>query len=524
MPILIARQKTALVLAIWLCAPAGLPADEAHPQDPASTTDTSRKATGEQAARETAIAVISKNVRVLAATGASRRAISELQRLLERAPDAPESHLLAVKIYFQFGQDDTAAFHARQASALDPESPEPHRWLARLARWGGRMEEARRHLKRAVERRPQSTDLLTELAMLYEATGHRWRAQRFYRRAARQDPDDADAALEAALSVRDPRLRDRTLQQLVRRFPDHSLGRAWANLSASVAGQPFWEIEPVAFPVEVPIQIERRQFFVVRAEINGHKRVRLLLDTGSSGLKLTRAAAESLELDIFGSLRVGGLGARSVISADLALLDSLRLGSLVLHRIPVTLLDSLPLGDGLLNPKALKSEAVRFDVSSRRLILGNSRDLMPEGSQPLRFHAVDEHPLVQLYLNGRPRLAMIDTGSGATIFDPSLVRQIPQRRRMLLTGMEFHLSGITGKVKDARPIHVARLSIAGLVVENPFLFEADLSLLSTHLGTDIQILFGADLLSRFDATFDYRMMELVLEPAQRGRRRLRPGY
>jgi hypothetical protein len=114
---------------------------------------------------------------------------------------------------------------------------------------------------------------------------------------------------------------------------------------------------------------------------------------------------------------------------------------------------------------------------------------------------------------------MIDSGSGATVLDESVVRQIPERRPMIIEGMEFSLSGVLGAVKDARPVHIARLALGPVDLENPILFEADLSRFGALLGTDVQILFGADFLSRFDATFDYRRMELTLAPLAERRRK-----
>jgi hypothetical protein len=90
---------------------------------------------------------------------------------------------------------------------------------------------------------------------------------------------------------------------------------------------------------------------------------------------------------------------------------------------------------------------------------------------------------------------------------------------MILEGIDFSVSGVLGEVRDARPVHISRLTVGGVEMEDPILFEADLSRLGEALGTEVQVLFGADFLSRFDATFDYRAMEVCLEPAGRHKRR-----
>ncbi|MCZ6779548.1 MAG: aspartyl protease family protein [Acidobacteria bacterium] len=472
-----------------------------------------------ESAEEVAVRVITVNIQVLMARKAYDTAVSELERLLRRAPDQFPVQLLATEIYFYLGQDLRVKEHAAHASELDPSSIEPYRWLARLARWRGDLEEARKHLKSALELEPDRTGLRTELATLHAAEGHYMRAQRNYRRAVRGEPDDARAAMEAALRLRNPKRRDDALRRLSERFPDDSRIQSWAALCREIEGRKFWQAQPHLSPVSVPMRIDAQHFATVGAQIGDQINVRLLLDTGTSGLKLTEEVARRAGVQTFGPLSISGLGSERAPRARLGLLKQMKLGPLTLHDVPVTVLESLPKGDGLFNPRSIGTEAVRFDVSRRKLLLGSRVDLLPEGSEPRRFFEIEEHLLVHLYLNGRSRHAMLDSGSGATILDVSLVREIPQRRPMLFEGMTFSLSGVVGEVKEAKPIHVSRLNLGDLVVQNSILFEADLSLFGAYLGTDVELLLGADYLSRYDTTLDYRAMEMTLEPVQKKRRR-----
>jgi tetratricopeptide (TPR) repeat protein len=470
------------------------------------------------AADQSALQTISENIRVLLRAGATERALGELDRLLRRAPDSFEARMLAVETHYRLGLDAEVARHAAAAAALDPTSPEPHVWQARLSRWRARLPEARSHLQQALERQPDSTRLRADLASLLVADGRRRLAQRHYRRALRGDLADAGAALDAALALGDPVRRGEALRRVAERHPGHASAAAWAALSVAAAGRPLWEAEPWVGPLEIPLEFERRSFPVVEAQVGGSVPARLLLDTGSPGLKISRRLADSIGARSLGQLRIAGLGSGRIEKTDLVLIDRLRLGDLVLHRVPATVLAEVPLGDGLLNPMALGAEAARLDASRRLLVLGDNEDLVPPAARRLPFIDLDQHPLVRLTMNGRSRLAMIDSGSGSTILDESVVRQIPERRPMILEGIEFSVSGILGEVRDARPVHISRLSVGGVELENSILFEADLSRLGEALGTEVQILYGADVLSRFDVTFDYRAMEITLEPAGKRRR------
>lgn len=492
---------------------------ETTDRNDSSLDDRPATAAPAESAEEVAVRVITANVRVLLAREAYGAALSELERLLRRAPDQFPVQLLAAEIYFHLGQDPQVKQHAARASELDPSSIEPHLWLARLARWRGDLKEARKHLKSALRLEPDRTGLRTELASLYEAEGHYGRAQRNYRRAVRGEPDNARAALEAALRLRNPDRRDDVLRRLSERFPDDSRIQSWTALCREIEGRQFWQTEPYSSPVSVPMRVDAQHFATVGTQIGDQINVRLLLDTGTSGLKLTEEVARRAGVQTFGPLSIGGLGSQRTARARLGLLKQMKLGPLTLHDVPVTVLETLPKGDGLFNPRAVGTEAVRFDVSRRELLLGSRVDLLPEGAEPRRFFEIEQHPLVHLYLNGRPRHAMLDSGSGATVLDVSLVREIPERRPMIFEGMTFSLSGVAGEVNEAKPIHVSRLAFGDLVVENSILFEADLSRFGAYLGTDVKLLLGADYLSRYDTTFDYRAMEVTLEPAQKKRRR-----
>ena len=508
-------------VAAWLAMAAALTAWDAaallSAQPPAPAEPESEEAV--DPADDPALDIIRANVRGMVAAGALQQAAAEVERLIRRDPGSPSSQLLAVEVYFRLGKDAEVEAHAERARALDPASDRPDFWLARLARWRGNFAEARRRLRRALDRRPRSAPLEAELAVLLNADGQRRRAQRLFRRAALGEDADPGVTLDAALALSDPRRRDRALERLAERHPDYRAGRAWAALCAAVSGQRLWEAEEWAGPLEIPLEVEQQHFPVVTVELDKGVAARLLLDTGSTGLKISRPLAEALGAKPFGSLQVTGMGSSRPVFSDLVLIERLRLGGLVVRRVPATVLDNVPLGEGLLNPMALGLEAARFDLSRRLLILGDNEQVVPGEGARLAFADFDQHPLVRLTLNGRTHLAMIDSGSGATVLDESVVRQIPERRPMVIEGMEFSLSGVLGAVKDARPVHIARLALGPVALENPILFEADLSRFGALLGTDVQILFGADFLSRFDATFDYRRMELTLAPVAERRRK-----
>jgi tetratricopeptide (TPR) repeat protein len=500
----------------------------------ASAAGTSSAAGDSSEPEAAALRVIAENVRVMMSTGDLESAAQEAERLVQRAPDSAAARLLAAEAYYRLGGDADVERHAAVASELEPGSAEGDRWRARLARWRGRLEDARRHLRRALERRPDSSALHAELGILYAAEGQTRFARRHFRRAVGGDLESPEMVLDAALALPSPRERNAALERLAEHFPDYAPAGAWAALCASVPDARLGRPDPWTAPARVPLELEQSHFPVIEARLSlqaapepsggppqeaRSRNVRLLVDTGSPGLKISRGAADSLGARSFGTLRIGGMGSGRISRADLVLIDKLELGPIALRHVPAVVLDQLPFADGLLHPLVLGAEAVRFSVSERELVLGDNERLVPEKAPRLSFFELDQHLLVRLFLNGRARQAMIDSGSGATVLDRSVVRQIPDRRPMVFEGMEFSLTGVLGEVEDARPVHVTRLSLGAVEVSNPILFEADLSRFGQYLGTEVQILLGADALSRFDATFDFRNREITLEPAVRRRKR-----
>jgi clan AA aspartic protease (TIGR02281 family) len=136
----------------------------------------------------------------------------------------------------------------------------------------------------------------------------------------------------------------------------------------------------LASPVEstkIPFALLMRDATHVRAfglevKLNDHK-ARLEIDTGATGLLVSRSVAERAGLKPFVENEVGGIGAAGEKKAYSAYADKIQIGSLEFHDCMVEVLDSrnvMDESDGLIGMDVLSGFLVTLDYPQQQLELG----------------------------------------------------------------------------------------------------------------------------------------------------------
>jgi predicted aspartyl protease len=115
--------------------------------------------------------------------------------------------------------------------------------------------------------------------------------------------------------------------------------------------------------------------FGLDVKLNG-RIARLEINTGASGLLITRLGAERTGLKPFSQTEIGGIGDKGYQPGYTAYVDSIRIGNLEFQDCAVRVLDSKstlpgPVQDGLIGMDVFSQFLVTLDYPARKLLLGS---------------------------------------------------------------------------------------------------------------------------------------------------------
>ncbi len=183
---------------------------------------------------------------------------------------------------------------------------------------------------------------------------------------------------------------------------------------------------PRAPAAEMPLRLIE-DFPIVPGSLAGRP-VSWLVDTGAQGMLIVPALAEALGLPFSGMTRVYGTGGSTL--ARVVHLPGLRLGGVAMPDqvapvipLPGTLTADPPLA-GLLGASLLSLFNLDFDLPTGRIALWSQDCPAPRGlSVPMELSPARE-VLIPVRANGQPLLAVLDTGSRATILSVAAARRL----------------------------------------------------------------------------------------------------
>jgi len=269
-----------------------------------------------------------------------------------------------------------------------------------------------------------------------------------------------------------------------------------------------------------PIVFTRNQVRVP-ISIDGSAPFQLILDTGmpSRGVLLRQTArVDSLGLEFPGADSLRGGGSGPAVAARVSTADHISVGEFDIADVPVIVLPGeggLPRDvDGVIGAELLEKFAVRIDVDERRMDLFDSGAFQPARGAtivPLRFRErspfLDARVAVGTGVLIAADLA-IDLGAGHSLWlnegeDGRLAPPANAIATILGHGLSGEVLGSIGRVR--------RLEIGDIFFENVVAIFP----VAEHQhpgGFDFRDGFvGAELLTRFDVTFDYPAKRMVLE-------------
>jgi tetratricopeptide (TPR) repeat protein len=394
----------------------------------------------------------------------------------------------------------------------------------------GDLPRAEAYFRKARQIDPKYAYALSGLASIYYAvskfkTGNALVAQAF--RAAPTDPQllvawagtlqgaEHLAALERALAMYEPASRE------ARRLYGHlAMDKSAGGRKVRQLASPYqsYDIELV----QIGFGARHTYAVGVKVRLNNTRTVRLMLDTGSSGVSLSPKAAEKAGLETLGDVRseFRGLGDKKPQEAFAYLAESLEIGDLRFNNFPLKVSQAATTDDfdGLMGADVFHMFRVTIDFPKRRL------QLAPNSSGPPGDEAVDAadplatgftrmlrfgHMLtVETKVNeGTPQLFLLDSGSSGNLVDNEAAQESTKVKRDYNAG----LRGVQGSVTQLSRASKVCLIFAGFKQENLDMLSTSLQAMGDSTGVGIAGVIGMPVLWQMKLTIDYRNGALRLE-------------
>jgi predicted aspartyl protease len=269
-----------------------------------------------------------------------------------------------------------------------------------------------------------------------------------------------------------------------------------------------------------------RRSFGLYVKLNGSQRT-LEIDSGASGITLSRAAASRLKLVHDEKLVVGGIGDEGGIQSAVAHVESIRIGGLEFKNCPVTLLeknDKLGI-DGLIGTDFFDKYLVTLDFPGRKLRLGPLPKRPGETEEEISKQVEDDVPvfhdryiapemkdwtmvwrdghylLLPVSIGGaKDKLFLMDTGAESMLISPAAAREVTK----VHGDFDTHILGVSGEVNHVYQTQEFLVTFAHVRLHVDSMTAIDTDALSKDEGIELSGLLGAPVLNRLVLQIDYR--------------------
>jgi len=369
--------------------------------------------------------------------------------LAESRPQSGEIQALHGFALLDCGEFEEAQKRFQLAVTLAPDMPEGHLGLGELAYGRSHCEDARVHLRRALASRHLKLRAFLSLSRCLSALNRH---------------AEAKAVLLRALDE-------------VERLSGNEESRIVENIkvSGALADTHLYEVEDS--PESTALGFTNwKGHVLVPAKLNGEDVGKLHLDLGSSGsLTISRKLADKLHLRAIG--RRTGRNVKQEYTADLALLESLHFGAMVVRNVPVAILPEAEFVGGAagnLGNQVLRRLNLTIDYRESKLHLFSRKhaDLQDalidprRSSQRVPFLAT-KLIILKARINGADLVPFIlDSGAGACVLDSAYFHEKIRPR-----------AGSDGASASQKPMPymLDSLEIGGKVFRNALSVVLDLS-------------------------------------------------
>lgn len=281
-------------------------------------------------------------------------------------------------------------------------------------------------------------------------------------------------------------------------------------------------------------------------ELNGKKK-RLEIDTGASGLLITRAAAKSAGLVPELETREGGIGDQGMAQAYVTHVDDIKIGNMEFKNCQLGVLerdsDLMENTDGLIGPDVFRDYVVTLDIPMREVRLGplpkrpdeaaakpaslntssdsgaiasiaeraKDRYIAPEMKDWTPIFRSNHFLIFPTVIGKAPvKLFVMDTGASSGMITPEAAREVTK----VSADASTRIYGVSGNVKKVLIADFVQITFASVSQLVQGMSTYDNESLSDASGVEISGLIGFPTLRELIISIDYRdnLVHVVYDP------------
>lgn len=282
---------------------------------------------------------------------------------------------------------------------------------------------------------------------------------------------------------------------------------------------------------------QRVRGYGLRVQLNDAKST-LLLDSGSTGILVSRKVAEKAGIEPIVKSNVPGIGDKGAVASFIGVAKSIKIGELEFQGCHVEVLDRNAVADedGLIGSDVFSHFLVNINFPDGRLELTPLPPLPPPSSAEKTL--VEKHPkiarfrdgfvpaelktftpiyrfghmlLIPTRINSLPsKLFVIDTGAFSDTISPDAAREVTKVR----ADSDYKVKGLNGAVKDVFTADEVTLTFSYFHQPARDIVAFDTSRLGSSIGTEISGTLGFSMLYLMQLKIDYRdgLVDFVYDP------------
>jgi predicted aspartyl protease len=289
--------------------------------------------------------------------------------------------------------------------------------------------------------------------------------------------------------------------------------------------------------------------FGLDVKFNDHN-ARLEIDTGASGLVISRSVADHAGLKQFSRTEMGGVGSEGRKAAYTAFADDIKIGSLEFHDCTVTVIEkgNVADSDGLIGMDVFSRFLITLDYPMRKLLLaplprrpddaapakptletrsgadddagerpadtaeampstpkptpGGPRDryIAPEMTHWTHIYRIGHQLLIPAALNNTAeKMFILDTGSFSTTISPEAAREVTK-----IHSSDINVKGISGKVDKVYTADSITFRFANISQKVQDVVAFATPSISKNLNMEVSGFIGYTALAQMTIGIDYR--------------------